>query len=456
MSVLSNKGYSVLVTDLTPSQLSKVKRELTVTPTTHPDYPDARPFPAFETGHKWIRMPRHFALQRYGPPMLDSLIDKTISQPERLTFNGTLREAQETPHDQVLHHLRSDRSGLLCLHTGGGKTIIMLSILSKLKQRTCILMHKSNLLQQWKEKISLFLPDAKVGIVQGKDKEFTEDNDIYLVMIQTLLNIPVVPPIFGFTTIDECHHLPSETFSRVLFKVNARFLLGLSATPQRKDGLTHLLQWHLGPIIYQEKPNRSDQSTTEVEIHRYDVSHLDLDIKKFSQSITTLCNDVARNDYVLSVILDVLKRDLHCRRRILVLSDRRSQCVYLVTGLRRIQASADDASCHLQDRSFGLLYAGMAADSFKIEGARDVIFGTYGLMQEGIDIPDLNAVIFASPRREVIQAVGRIYRKVHKDIQPLIVDISDSAFRSQERVRLGNYKNESNQNIAVKYINKER
>jgi superfamily II DNA or RNA helicase len=440
-TLVSNKGYSIFKADLDEhGMLRSLKEELTVKPITHPNYPDSAPFPAYDEGIKWLRVPRFFGIQRFGQPTL-SVFPSTLDSCERLRFTGALWEKQRKPHDDVLAWLRTENSGLLCLHTAGGKTVITLSLIAHLKVRTCILVHKSQLLQQWKERIAQFLPSAKVAIVQGKMKDFSPDVDIHIVMIQTLLNVPVVPSLFGFTVVDECHRLPSETFSRVLFKVNAPYMLGLSATPQRKDGLTSLLHWHLGDIIFQEKPDRSGQKTTQVDVYRFNSGSLNLDIRQYSQSITRLAGCPERNRYIVDIVGRILEQDLEGKRRLLVLTDRVNHATILRKSIQELSMSP---SC-------GLLSAGMSQEAFSTETSKQIVIGTYGLMLEGIDIPDLNGIFMVTPRRTVAQAIGRILRKVHSEIHPLIAEISDSDFRGQERVRLATYRVELDGNIRVTF-----
>ena len=445
-TILSNRGYSLLKSDLTFSTYRRLKQELTVKPQSHPNYPDSHPFPAYEESDRWIRMPRFFGVNKFGKPRVDTFIHGVpVENETNLQFAGQLWTAQQIPHDKLLDHLRTEGSGLLCLHTAGGKTVITLSLAAHLKQKTCVLVHKSQLLQQWKERIVQFLPNARVSVIQGKDKDFAQDSDIYIIMIQTLLNVDTVPTgTFGFTIIDECHHLPSETFSRVLFKVNARYMLGLSATPERKDGLTHLLNWHLGQIVYQEKPDRSGQKTTQVDFYRFDSRHLKLDVKKYSQSITKLTECDQRNDFLVNMIVDIFKQDTGQKRRLLVLTDRVNHAEFLWETLCDLKRKLGCRDC-------GLLVAGMSQKTFKVETSKEIIVSTYGLMLEGIDIPELNGILLATPRRSVAQAIGRILRKVHTSIHPLIADVSDSDLRGQERARLSTYKTELGGNIEVKY-----
>ena len=138
-----------------------------------------------------------------------------------------------------MKHIKKKGSGLLALHTGFGKTVL-LNIISRINQKTLIIVHKEFLLRQWIERIEQFLPDARVGRIQAKTID-TEDKDIVICMLQSLSMKDYPKDMFkeyGLSIYDECHHLSAEVFSRAFFKVVTKYGLGLSATIKRKDGLT--------------------------------------------------------------------------------------------------------------------------------------------------------------------------------------------------------------------------
>ena len=124
-----------------------------------------------------------------------------------------------------MKHVQKNGSGLLALHTGFGKTCLALNILSQLKKKTLIIVHKEFLLRQWLERIEQFLPDAKVGKIQAKTID-TEDKDIVICMLQSLSMKEYPKEMFyeyGFTIVDECHHIGAEVFSRAFFKVVTKY-----------------------------------------------------------------------------------------------------------------------------------------------------------------------------------------------------------------------------------------
>lgn len=437
-TILSHKGYSVKKSSLSVLELQKLKRDLTVTPEAHPDYPPPKSFPVYEDGLQWMRIPRHFGQITFGNPSTNKLKDYDLNS-DTCKFEGTLRDNQIVPHDTALKGLREKGSGLLILSTGFGKTFSLLSILSHLKQRTCILLHKSQLLQQWHDEIKKVLPNLRVGIIQQSKKDFSDNCDIYLIMIQTLLNIAKVPPMFGFTVIDECHHLPSNTFSKILFKVNSKYIMGLTATPDRKDGLTNVLNWHIGDVLYMEKPDRRAQNTTLVEIYTY-YNKRGIDPRKYAEMITSLCNDQDRNDFIFDALMSQLRKDKLNKRRVLILTERKGHATDLYTRISKYYGDK---------RTSGLLLGGMKKEHLEKEMQKMILVATYNLMSEGISIPQLNTILFASPKRDVVQALGRIFRKVHTEINPMIIDIVDSVLKGQSKARMKIYRNELNNNIRI-------
>lgn len=450
ITLLSSNGYSIKKDSISLYELQNIRRKLTVKPTAHPDYPEPKAFPVFNEVTNWIRVPRCYGIENFNNPQKNILNDVFMSNHKNIIFKGSLKNEQIVPHDIVLKHLKTKKSGILTLGTGSGKTVTCISIASHLKQKTCILVHKSQLLQQWKCEIETFLPDATIGIIQQQKKDFTENCDIYIMMIQTLLNIEKVSVEFGLTVVDECHHISAETFSSVLYKVSAKYMLGLSATPRRKDGLTDVLYWHLGPIIYEEKPNRNNQKKTSVNIYRYK-SLLPLDMKQYAGMITNICNDGDRNKYILCILKEILVKDVENKRRILILTERRNHAMFLKTELENMQQEL-----HIQKdipiKSCGIVLGSMKKKLLDNELKKDILCATYNLMSEGISISALNTIVFASPKKDVVQAFGRIFRKIHTDCAPMVIDISDVSLKGQEKARLATYKQELDENLELRYF----
>ena len=161
--------------------------------------------------------------------------------------------------------------GLLELYTGYGKTVCALKIIADLNVKTIIIVHKEFLLRQWVERIEQFLPDAKVGRLQGSTIDI-KDKDIVIGMLQSLSMKDYEIELFksfGLTIVDECHHIGAEVFSRALFKVVTKYTLGLSATMKRKDGLTKVIKMFLGKVVV--KKEREGKEKVCVKTINYEV-----------------------------------------------------------------------------------------------------------------------------------------------------------------------------------------
>ena len=156
-----------------------------------------------------------------------SIIDNRVEAPAAFQFHGTLRAFQQVAVDTMLetHH------GVLESGTGSGKTVMALAIIAARGQRVLIIVHTKELLHQWIDRISSFLgiPAGEVGVI-GAGKFFLGDK-IAVGMVQTLCKrTGDIRGQFGMMVVDECHRAPSKTFTDVVSSLDAKYLLGLSAT----------------------------------------------------------------------------------------------------------------------------------------------------------------------------------------------------------------------------------
>jgi superfamily II DNA or RNA helicase len=292
-------------------------------------------------------------------------------------------------------------------------------------------------MNQWKERIQFALPEAKVGIIQG-DRFEMEGNDILIGMLQTLSMKEFPIDAFdeiGHVIIDECHRIPSRVFSRALHKIHSPYMLGLSATPQRKDGLTKVLKWYIGDIIYSVK---SDQKNI-VRVERYELEsengYYNKEVFNYMGKIqmATMINQIAeykiRTMYLVEKILEKFHENE--KRQILVLSDRKNNLKDIYNLMHENGFT-----------SVGYYIGGMKQEKLKESETCKLLLGTFPMANEGLDIPSLNGLVFATPKSDIIQSIGRICRKKHFGIQPLIMDFVDcfSVFEGQARKRFQIYK----------------
>jgi superfamily II DNA or RNA helicase len=265
-----------------------------------------------------------------------------------------------------------------------------------------------------------FLPDAKVGKIQ-QDTIDVEGKDIVLAMVQSVSVKDYPKEVFdqfGLAIFDECHHLGAEVFFKSMQKVASAHMLGLSATPKRKDGLRWVFESFIGPIVYMTK----DIETDGVEVNVMDYYSDDplysneclTYLKKpcLPKIINNVCGHMPRTE----MILGLAKANYDMGRKVIILSDRRAHLDLMLESLLK------------DDIPSGLYVGGMKPFALHESQEKDVILGTYSMAAEGMDIPKLNTIILASPKSDVVQAVGRIMREKAnvRKFHPLIIDINDT------------------------------
>jgi superfamily II DNA or RNA helicase len=313
-------------------------------------------------------------------------------------------------------------------------TVMGLKIISLLKKKTLILVHKEFLMNQWIERITEFLPDAKVGKIQAQTFDI-EGRDIVIGMIQTLYDKEYPANTFdsfGLTIIDEVHRIGSEQFSRTLFKTITPYMLGISATVERKDKLTRVLYMFIGEKIYSEKRDSDDLVCVrgiEYKTNDQEFNQVELDFRgnpKYSTMISKLCEYGPRSDFIVRVIGDLLKES---ENQIMILCHNRSLLTYLF-----------DAINHRNLASVGYYVGGMKQASLQETEEKQIVLATYAMAAEALDIKTLATLVMVTPKTDITQSVGRILRIKHEN--PIIVDIIDShdIFQNQWTQRKRFYK----------------
>jgi len=314
-------------------------------------------------------------------------------------------------------------------------TVLSLKIISLLKKKTLILVHKEFLMNQWIERINEFLPGAKVGKIQAATFD-VENKDIVIGMIQTLYDKEYHADTFscfGLTIIDEVHRIGSEQFSRTLFKTITPYMLGISATVDRKDKLTRILYMFIGDKIYSEK--RDDDDIVSVRGIRYmsndqEFNQVEYDFRgnpKYSTMITKLCDFGPRSDFIIRIIGDLIKEEPE--NQIMILCHNRSLLSYLYEGI-----------IHRNIATVGYYIGGMKQEKLQETESKQIVLATYAMAAEALDIKTLSTLVMVTPKTDITQSVGRILRVKHNN--PIIVDLIDSheLFENQWKQRKRFYK----------------
>lgn len=419
-TVLTPRGYCILKSEATEQQLQKVRNALTVRPYL-PGVPNPAmvpTYPVYRESETRFYVPRYFGVKHWGEPKSSTVPAGT---PISLTFTGTLLERQHEPVRAYLDQVRDGGGGLLELFCGFGKTACAMYIIAQLGVKTCIIVHKEFLANQWVERIEQFLPGARVGRIQGQKFDI-ENKDIVICMLQSLsqkeYSIKEFAS-FGLVVVDEVHHISSEVFSNALFKLATRYMLGLSATMERKDGTSFVFKMFLGEIACTRKRDGKDDgvivraieyvSPTDAEFNA-----VELDVRgsvSLARMMGKLCTYARRSDFIVTVLEDMVREN--SKQQIMILASYRNILTYL-----------HDAIAHRGFATVGYYIGGMKEAHLKETETKQIVVATYAMASEALDIPSLTTLVLATPMTNIEQSLGRILRKKHA-FAPVVVDIVD-------------------------------
>lgn len=417
---IGKKGYTIKKSGLTVDEIQFLKEDLMMKPFVVGQkfaQMEASAFPVYRENENKFYVPRFYGIERYGIP---SNYELNSGEDIDTPFTKSLRDYQENIVQIYLNHVSSGNGGgILEVPCGRGKTVIALNIISKIRKKTLILVHKEFLMNQWIERIEEFLPTATVGKIQAQICD-TEDKDIVIGMIQTMYNKTFPSEIyaqFGLTIIDEVHRIGSEEFSKTLLKTISPYMLGISATVERKDKLTNLLYMFIGPKIYCEKRANDDPVCVrgiEFNTKDSDFNEIEYDFRgnvKYSTMISKLCDYGPRSDFIVKTVADLLEEQPN--GQIMILAHNRSLLTYL-----------HDSIINKEIGTAGYYVGGMKQKDLQETETKQIVIATYAMAAEALDIKTLSRLVMATPKTDITQSVGRILREKHEN--PIIVDIIDS------------------------------
>jgi superfamily II DNA or RNA helicase len=446
---LGQKGYTIAKNELSIEKQVQIRNDLTIKPfVMGSPLNDTKSFPAYRESSNKFYVPHYYGIEHYGTPKQYKIGEGTDIN---LVFNGKLRENQEIVVNTYINHIDKVGygGGLLELPCAYGKTVLSLNIISCLKKKTFIIVHKEFLMNQWIERIQQFLPAARVGKIQGPIID-VDDKDIVIGMLQSLSMKEYPTSVFesfGLTIIDEVHHISSEVFSNSLFKLVTKYMLGLSATMNRKDGTTSVFKMFLGDIIFKGK--RDEERAVIVRAIEYYVdddefNEVKLDYRgkpQYSTMISKLCEYNRRSEFIFKILSEILKENPN--QQIMILAHNKNLLKYL-----------HDAVVDRNIATVGYYIGGMKESALKETETKKVVIATYAMASEALDIKTLTTLIMATPKTDIEQSVGRILREKHSS--PIVVDIIDShdLFKNQWQKRKTFYKKENYKiihSVSTKY-----
>ena len=327
-------------------------------------------------------------------------------KPVSFVFSGRLKPFQKVAVDKML----AKDFGTLSSATGSGKTVMALYMIAKRKQPALVIVHTKELAAQWVERIGTFIGIASedVGFIGGGKKRIGEK--INVALVQSLYKCAdEVAGNIGFLLVDECHRCPSRTFTEAVSYFDSQYMLGLSATPYRRDQLSKLIFWHLGDKHHQVDKSQLIESGDVLPVRPVIrktnfVSHFD-PVTEYSKMLRELAADTERNKQIAG---DIAAEAAGSPGICLVLSDRKAHCENLQALLRyRFKLSSELLTGDLD-----------TAERKKVlvrinQGQVNVLIATGQLIGEGFDCKDLTTLFLATPIKfsgRLLQYLGRVLR----------------------------------------------
>ena len=326
--------------------------------------------------------------------------------PANLSFHGKLKPFQQLAVDGML----AKDFGTLSSATGSGKTIMALYMIARRRQPALIVVHTKDLAAQWTQRIEEFLGIAagKVGLIGGGKK--VVGKEITIALVQSLYKcVEDVAAHIGFLVVDECHRCPSRTFTEAVTGFDAKYMLGLSATPWRRDKLSKLIFWHLGDVHHEVDKNQlvedGDVLPAEIIIRNTNFKPYHDPVNEYSKMLSELTADTERNVLIAS---DVARETERKAGICLVLSDRKAHCENIRALLKyryKIDSELLTGELNMDERRDVIERLN--------QSEANVVIATGQLVGEGFDCRNLSTLFLATPIRfsgRVIQYLGRVLR----------------------------------------------
>lgn len=474
--ILCNYGFCVKRKLVKDELYNIITKFYTIKPIEKDESKDNKEFSLYYQDEKYLVLPK-FACNE------TIVLDKTLTINDRhylnikfnvkkvkynynetnIKFNGKLKEFQIPIVESIMKQLNDcidnnkPAGGMIKLTCGGGKTVLAIYLACLLKLKTLIIVNKEALMDQWIERIKSFC-DARIGIIRCDDVN-TKDKDIVIGMLRSISKKNYDQSVFsdfGIVIYDEAHHMCSRCDSRALLYTSAKYTIGLSATPERADGLNRVNELYIGKMLCEmEKKFGYRVLIKSIHFNSDDIMYKEKKAwfkGRMTPSDVMMQSNIIKVKHRNNMIAQVIDHIKRHGRRILILSKRIEHLTILKTLVDT--KTQQDNETHLYNSYF---YTGPTKKCEKVQAEKNghIIFATSNLAEEGIDIPHLDTIIFASPisiqkdltngqaiKKSVLQSVGRITRNddINDGNIPLVIDICD---------QLSIYKNWTNKREKV-------
>lgn len=376
------------------------------------------------TNSDYLGVPKFFGLSAFGKPTKDLRKDGISIQSE-WNPHFQLRAEQKHGLQLTLNTLQTWGGAFFIADCGFGKSVVIARLIYEIQKKTVVIVPRITLLHQMQNDLGKSNGDrpsilqAKTTTLQGSwDKNNQEElgsADIIIASLDSVASFHYPPEFWktiGLVIFDEAHHMAAKTLSAILPHISSKRIVGFSATPNRKDGLEHVLYWLLGPVsfIYQRLPSITGKSHT---VHIHKVSGVPVqDIYtwggklSYMEMVVTLVEHEERNQKIMNLVQKLLET----REKILLISAIREHCDILAEKLGAVDHE--------------VIHGGIKRRKTEPKNTK-VLIATYGMLEEGFDDADLDTLILCTPRSTVQQTIGRIERSKEGKLIPLVYDFVD-------------------------------
>ena len=380
--------------------------------------------------------PQHLALPRGCMADLQDLLashkvnltledNRTLGTPLTVAFKGTLEPAQQkAAHDLMQHDV-----GVLVAPPGSGKTVIAAHMIAARGRNTLVLVHRTQLLDQWRMQLSVFLgvDQKQIGAIGGGKRKVTGQLDV--AMIQSLVRHGQVVDLvagYGHVLVDECHHVSAVSFEQVMREVHARYVTGLTATPHRRDGHHPILEFQLGPVRHSIHPKGLAGQrliTRQLVVRETTWCPVDAAAQPKIQDIyRQLATDADRNRRIVDDVIQAIEQG----RSPILLTERRDHLEFFEAQLRGVV------------RNLLVLRGGMSRKQrldcqqrlADVPASEErLVLATGRFIGEGFDDARLDTLFLALPvswKGTLVQYAGRLHRRAEGKVDVRIFDYVDS------------------------------
>jgi superfamily II DNA or RNA helicase len=444
--VLTRGSIRLLKSSFDDRSISLIKRLLTVESRAYQDNPVIT-VKAFREDGNFIWVPRHCApvLNEVASYGYDHIDDTSLGLKSDLSLAIKLLPERGQPHifNKMVSYLENNKAGTLQAPTGLGKTFLGYAIGHHFGRHIGVFVYNSHMMDNWVKSASVAfgIPEEDIGIV--KEGRCDLDKPVTVMMVQSLLSREYPAELydkFGILVADEVHRYSSRMWGKVVSKFSARYRLGLSATPERPDGLESVFYWNFGPIGYVAKKKEALEKPSVVQVF-YEGSYPFRSYCKWGVDPATgrmvptdqinvqryrkkLSSDERRNEMLIREMINARKKG----RRALVMSQFRNHVIEL-----KDLFDAELARTVIDDTTTSLLIGGIK--NLEEAMSADFIFTTFSFSREGLNIVHIDTLFFATPPGNPTQPVGRL-RDVGEDKKPLLaIDVYEDTGYSKNRAR---------------------